>query len=54
MNRMQKKSFDSKEFAKVVGGRFYVQRSHSQITQILKEFDKDGSGFLERDEVYEV
>jgi Ca2+-binding EF-hand superfamily protein len=42
------------EFAKVVGGRFYVERSHSEIAELLRSVDKDGSGNLSRDEVFEA
>jgi Ca2+-binding EF-hand superfamily protein len=40
-----------KEFAKVVGGLYYLEKSNSELAAKLKEFDKDGSGDLDRNEV---
>jgi Ca2+-binding EF-hand superfamily protein len=37
----------------VIGGRFYVERSHNEITQMFKEFDKDGNGSLSQNEILE-
>jgi Ca2+-binding EF-hand superfamily protein len=42
------------EFAKVVGGKYYMQRSQSEIVEKFKQFDKDGNGTLNRDEVLEA